>query len=199
MYPFQIPSLMSTIQKFTERQDELEKQLKVNVEASAKHAAEVQRLEKLYQQEKLNVDRLERELDEAKQGSFSLQSDGRPSFGDGKVAQALRKENEDLLRQLNEMQKVHVFKTKQLQDRIDELKHMEVECNNLREEISTMRYCLFLILKTRRKIIKCLLFQSRFQFPGERNANRGTEGENHPLRSGVRRHEQSPPVITATE
>ncbi|XP_029734785.2 uncharacterized protein LOC109400725 [Aedes albopictus] len=136
----QIPSLMSTIQKFTERQDELEKQLKVNVEVSAKHAAEVQRLEKLYQQEKLNVDRLERELDEAKQGSFSLQSDGRPSFGDGKVAQALRKENEDLLRQLNEMQKVHVFKTKQLQDRIDELKHMEVECNNLREEISTMRH-----------------------------------------------------------
>ncbi|EAT33008.1 AAEL014736-PA [Aedes aegypti] len=38
------------------------------------------------------------------------------------------------------MQKVHVFKTKQLQDRIDELKHMEVECNNLREEISTMRH-----------------------------------------------------------
>ncbi|XP_062543053.1 uncharacterized protein LOC134210790 [Armigeres subalbatus] len=136
----QIPSLMSTIQGFTERQDELEKQLIAIRKDSSKHAADVERLDKLYQQEKLNVARLERALEEANQRSSPLQPDGRPSLGDGKVAHALRKENEDLLKQLNEMQKVHVFKTKQLQDRIDELKHMEVECTNLREELSTMRH-----------------------------------------------------------
>lgn len=137
----QIPVLMSKIQGFTIRQDEMEKQLKDAIKDSIKHATEVERLDKLHQQEKLNVARLERALDEANQRSSSpLQPDGRPSLGDGKVVHALRKENEDLLKQLNELQKVHVFKTKQLQDRIDELKIMEVECTNLREELSTMRH-----------------------------------------------------------
>lgn len=128
----QIPSLENTIHQLKAHQDALEKQLALG-------AAEIERLAKVCQQEKLNGERLECELLKAKQ--VSLSSDGRPSLwnGDGKVAHALRKENEDLLKQLNEMQKMHVFKTKQLHDKTDELKQMEVECNSLREEISTMR------------------------------------------------------------
>ncbi|XP_055604413.1 putative leucine-rich repeat-containing protein DDB_G0290503 [Uranotaenia lowii] len=70
----------------------------------------------------------------------ALQPDGRPSLGDGKVAQALRKENEDLLKQLNELQKTHLFKTKQLQDKLDEAKQMEVDFHKLKDEVATMRH-----------------------------------------------------------
>uniref|UniRef100_A0A1Q3F2B3 Putative kinesin-like protein n=1 Tax=Culex tarsalis TaxID=7177 RepID=A0A1Q3F2B3_CULTA len=135
----QVPSMQSTIQQLTVQREELERKLLTSAEELSRRTSELHNLEELYAREKTSNERLAQQLEEAKL-SPALQPDGRPSLGDGKVAQALRKENEDLLKQLNELQKMHVFKTKQLQDRIDELRHIEVEYGKLKDEMATMRH-----------------------------------------------------------
>ncbi|XP_058460686.1 uncharacterized protein LOC131436163 [Malaya genurostris] len=125
----EVPSLRSTIEQLENRQQELSAKLSAQTEDLSNQTLELKRLTELYNQEKTNSSQLAQQLEEAKLMP-ALQPDGRPSLGDGKVAQALRKENDDLLKQLNELQKTHQFKTNQFQERIDELK----------EELSTMRH-----------------------------------------------------------
>ncbi|KAL1374503.1 hypothetical protein pipiens_004895 [Culex pipiens pipiens] len=135
----QVPSMQSTIQQLGVQKKELERKLQVSAEKLSRKTSEFHYLEELCAREKATNERLAHQLEEAKL-SPALQPDGRPSLGDGKVAQALRKENEDLLKQLNELQKTHLFKTKQLQDRIDELKIVEMEYGKLKDEMATMRH-----------------------------------------------------------
>ncbi|KAL9700764.1 hypothetical protein quinque_004205 [Culex quinquefasciatus] len=135
----QVPSMQGTIQQLGVQKQELEQKLQVSAEKLSRKTSEFHYLEELCAREKATSERLAHQLEEAKL-SPALQPDGRPSLGDGKVAQALRKENEDLLKQLNELQKTHLFKTKQLQDRIDELKVVETEYGKLKDEMATMRH-----------------------------------------------------------
>ncbi|XP_052859852.1 centromere-associated protein E-like [Anopheles cruzii] len=92
------------------------------------------------EQEREVATRLKRELDEKRTELERLMSTGRPSLGDGRVAQALRRENEDLLRQLNEARQADGTKGKQLQERVDELQRLEVEIARLRDEMASMRH-----------------------------------------------------------
>ncbi|XP_055535563.1 uncharacterized protein LOC129724590 [Wyeomyia smithii] len=113
-------SMESTIKQLNEQKDDLQCKLE-------RKSSELDQTAKLLGQEKKTNENLQQQLAEAKS---NLSPDGRPSLGDSRVAQALRKENDDLLKQLHELQKTHVSKTNQLQERIDELK----------EEVSTMRH-----------------------------------------------------------
>ncbi|XP_053674736.1 centromere-associated protein E-like [Anopheles nili] len=90
-----------------------------------------------YEQERHVSAGLRRELDEKRKELESFMATGRPSLGDGRVVQALRRENEDLLKQLEESRQTDIPKGKQLQERISEL---EAENEQLREEMSTMRH-----------------------------------------------------------
>ncbi|XP_058066335.1 uncharacterized protein LOC131215956 [Anopheles bellator] len=102
----------------------------------ARIVTEVRRCE----QEREVSAKLKRELDEKRTELERLMSTGRPSLGDGRVAQALRRENEDLLRQLNEARQADGTKGKQLQERVDELQRLEVEITRLRDEMASMRH-----------------------------------------------------------
>uniref|UniRef100_A0A182SHK3 Uncharacterized protein n=1 Tax=Anopheles maculatus TaxID=74869 RepID=A0A182SHK3_9DIPT len=63
---------------------------------------------------------LRRELSEKQKELESFMATGRPSLGDGRVVQALRRENEDLLKQLNEARQIDGLKGRQLQERVRE-------------------------------------------------------------------------------
>uniref|UniRef100_A0A182YFI4 Uncharacterized protein n=1 Tax=Anopheles stephensi TaxID=30069 RepID=A0A182YFI4_ANOST len=93
-----------------------------------------------YEQECQVSANLRRELSEKQKELESFMATGRPSLGDGRVAQALRRENEDLLKQLNEARQIDGLKGRQLQERVDELERLETEIARLREEMSTMRH-----------------------------------------------------------
>ncbi|XP_058830445.1 kinesin-related protein 4-like [Topomyia yanbarensis] len=125
----EVPSLRSLIKQLEDHQQELNTKLVTNSEELSRKSFELKQTTDLYAQEKTKNAQLTQQMEEAKLMP-ALQSDGRPSQGDGRVVQALRKENDDLLKQLNGLQKTHHIKTNQLQERIDEL----------REEISTMRH-----------------------------------------------------------
>ncbi|XP_055622670.1 centromere-associated protein E isoform X2 [Toxorhynchites rutilus septentrionalis] len=135
----ELPSLKTTIKQLCESEKELKTKLADSAEVITHQSREIQRLTELCEQKRSTNQKLSEELEEARL-SPPLQSDGRPSLGDSRVAQALRKENEDLLKQLNEVQKVNALKMKQLQDKLDEMKHFEVENIKLKEDISTMRH-----------------------------------------------------------
>uniref|UniRef100_A0A182PPG6 Kinesin motor domain-containing protein n=1 Tax=Anopheles epiroticus TaxID=199890 RepID=A0A182PPG6_9DIPT len=83
---------------------------------------------------------LRRALEEKKKELESFMATGRPSLGDGRVVQALRRENEDLLKQLNEARQIDGLKARQLQERVDELERLEREIAKLRDEMGTMRH-----------------------------------------------------------
>uniref|UniRef100_A0A182WC17 Kinesin motor domain-containing protein n=1 Tax=Anopheles minimus TaxID=112268 RepID=A0A182WC17_9DIPT len=93
-----------------------------------------------YEQECQVSASLRRELAEKQKELESFMATGRPSLGDGRVAQALRRENEDLLKQLNEARQTDGLKGRQLQERVDELERLESEIARLRDEMSTMRH-----------------------------------------------------------
>ncbi|XP_058124792.1 uncharacterized protein LOC131266335 isoform X2 [Anopheles coustani] len=93
-----------------------------------------------YEQERQTSANLRRELDEKQKELESFMATGRPSLGDGRVVQALRRENEDLLKQLNEARQIDGLKGKQLQERIDELQRLETEITRMRDEMATMRH-----------------------------------------------------------
>lgn len=191
--------MQGTIQQLGVQKQELEQKLQVSAEKLSRKTSEFHYLEELCAREKATNERLAHQLEEAKL-SPALQPDGRPSLGDGKVAQALRKENEDLLKQLNELQKTHLFKTKQLQDRIDELKVVETEYGKLKDEMATMRWGL-LIFKLGELHIYCgaLLFQTQLQLPGEGNGDRRADAEDLPLRAGVRGDQHQASIAAAPE
>uniref|UniRef100_A0A182JUF4 Kinesin motor domain-containing protein n=1 Tax=Anopheles christyi TaxID=43041 RepID=A0A182JUF4_9DIPT len=93
-----------------------------------------------YEQERLVSANLRRTLDEKQKELESFMATGRPSLGDGRVVQALRRENEDLLKQLNEARQIDGLKGRQLQERVDELERLENEIAKLRDEMSSMRH-----------------------------------------------------------
>ncbi|XP_050073216.1 centromere-associated protein E [Anopheles maculipalpis] len=93
-----------------------------------------------YEQECQVSANLRRELSEKQKELESFMATGRPSLGDGRVVQALRRENEDLLKQLNEARQIDGLKGRQLQERVDELERLETEIARLRDEMSTMRH-----------------------------------------------------------
>uniref|UniRef100_A0A182QAB4 Kinesin motor domain-containing protein n=1 Tax=Anopheles farauti TaxID=69004 RepID=A0A182QAB4_9DIPT len=94
-----------------------------------------------YEQERQISASLRRELDEKQKELEHFMATGRPSLGDGRVVQALRRENEDLLKQLTEAQhQIDGLKGRQLQERVEELERLESEIARLRDEMSTMRH-----------------------------------------------------------
>uniref|UniRef100_A0A182JAG6 Uncharacterized protein n=1 Tax=Anopheles atroparvus TaxID=41427 RepID=A0A182JAG6_ANOAO len=93
-----------------------------------------------YEQECQTSAKLRRELEEKQKELESFMATGRPSLGDGRVVQALRRENEDLLKQLNEARQIDGLKGKQLQERVDELQRLETEIGRMRDEMATMRH-----------------------------------------------------------
>uniref|UniRef100_A0A4Y0B5U8 Kinesin motor domain-containing protein n=2 Tax=Anopheles funestus TaxID=62324 RepID=A0A4Y0B5U8_ANOFN len=93
-----------------------------------------------YEQERQVSANLRRELDEKQKELESFMATGRPSLGDGRVVQALRRENEDLLKQLNEARQIDGLKGRQLQERVEELERLEKDIARLRDEMSTMRH-----------------------------------------------------------
>ncbi|XP_040159233.1 centromere-associated protein E [Anopheles arabiensis] len=93
-----------------------------------------------YEQERAVSAGLRRELDEKRKELESFMATGRPSLGDGRVVQALRRENEDLLKQLNEVRQLDGLRARQLQERVDELERLEGEIAKLRDEMSSMRH-----------------------------------------------------------
>ncbi|XP_053686643.1 uncharacterized protein LOC128736187 [Sabethes cyaneus] len=119
--------LQSTIKQLNEQQEDIQSKLAHSAEMLNLKSLELEQMADLLKQEKSTTEQLHQQLVEAK---LRIAPDGRPSLGDSKVAQALRKENDDLLKQFNELQKTYASKTSQLQEKIDELK----------EEISTMRH-----------------------------------------------------------
>ncbi|XP_053663647.1 uncharacterized protein LOC128712800 [Anopheles marshallii] len=93
-----------------------------------------------YEQERQISANLRRELNEKQKELESFMATGRPSLGDGRVVSALRRENEDLLKQLNEARQIDGLKGRQLQERVDELESLEREIARLRDEMSSMRH-----------------------------------------------------------
>uniref|UniRef100_A0A182NJ19 Kinesin motor domain-containing protein n=1 Tax=Anopheles dirus TaxID=7168 RepID=A0A182NJ19_9DIPT len=94
-----------------------------------------------YEQERQVSANLRRELDEKQKELESFMATGRPSLGDGRVVQALRRENEDLFKQLTDAQhQIDSLKGRQLQERVEELERLESEIARLRDEMSTMRH-----------------------------------------------------------
>uniref|UniRef100_A0A182U7S6 Uncharacterized protein n=1 Tax=Anopheles melas TaxID=34690 RepID=A0A182U7S6_9DIPT len=93
-----------------------------------------------YEQERAVSAGLRRELDEKRKELESFMATGRPSLGDGRVVQALRRENEDLLKQLNEVRQLDGLRARQLQERVDELERLEGEIAKMRDEMSSMRH-----------------------------------------------------------
>ncbi|ETN62335.1 hypothetical protein AND_005972 [Anopheles darlingi] len=132
--------LEADIQESSRVRDVLERELTILKQELTEHVDSMVSSKERYEQECETSATLKQELEEKCQELERIMATGRPSLGDGRVAQALRRENEDLLRQLTEVRQLEGLKGKQLQERMDELQRVEAEIERLRDEMGTMRH-----------------------------------------------------------
>ncbi|XP_050089768.1 centromere-associated protein E [Anopheles aquasalis] len=132
--------LEADIEESSSVRDVLERELASLKQELTQHVDSMVSSKKQYEQECETSANLRRELEEKCEELERIMATGRPSLGDGRVAQALRRENEDLLRQLSEVRQLEGLKGKQLQERMDELQRVEAEIERLRDEMATMRH-----------------------------------------------------------